>query len=262
MVAVMAIHSRILSEAGGTPLVILHGLLGSSRNWLSAGRQLGGSRTVIALDLPDHGESSWTGEPSFAGMAGGIIAWAEEQGIGPADWLGHSLGGKTALRIASDRPVLVRRLVLADIFPRVYRPHHADDLKAMAALDLTAIADRKSADRALAEAVPDWALRQFILTNLVRDPGGGFRWQVNLEGLRRNLPHLAGLPYEGRPPVECPTLLVHGGRSEFVRAEDLKKIPAHFANARAVCLPDAGHNLHVEDRDGFARAVEDFLAAG
>ena len=152
------------------PVVILHGLLGSSRNWLTAGAALGGDRPVYAVDLPDHGESDWSDEPSFAEMADRVSAWAVEEGLAGADWIGHSLGGKVALRIASDRPGFVRRLVLVDIFPRVYSPHHAGDLEAMAALGPDDLADRKTADRALAVEVPDWALRQFILTNLVRDP--------------------------------------------------------------------------------------------
>ena len=256
----MSIHSRILSEAGGVPLIVLHGLLGSSRNWLSAGKMLGGSRTVVALDLPDHGESGWSDEPSFAEMAERIHRWFAEQGIGEADWLGHSLGGKAALRIAADHPEAVRRLVLADMFPRVYEPHHKADLETMASLDPTRLADRKEADRALEASVPDWPLRQFLLTNLVRDPGGGFRWQVNLEGLRRNLTELAGLPFENRWPLEIPTLLVYGGKSGFVRPEDLERIGDCFTDGRAVCLPKAGHNVHVEDRDGFVAAVDEFLS--
>ena len=254
------IHARVLSAGGDRPpVVILHGLLGSSRNWLTAGAALGGDRPVYAVDLPDHGESDWSDEPSFAEMADRLSAWAVEEGLAGADWIGHSLGGKVALRIASDRPGFVRRLVLVDIFPRVYSPHHAGDLEAMAALGPDDLADRKTADRALAVEVPDWALRQFILTNLVRDPGGGFRWQVNLEGLRRNLPDLAGLPYADRPSVDTPTLLVYGGRSHFVRQEDLDRLDSWFADARAECVPESGHNPHIETREEFVRIVQRFL---
>lgn len=242
-------------------MVILHGLLGSSRNWLTAGKLLGKSRTVIALDLPDHGESDWSDEPSFAEMGRRIAAWFAEQELDKADWLGHSLGGKAALRIASDHPGMVRRLVLADMFPRVYEPHHKADLEVMASIDLSRLSDRKTADRALETSVPDWALRQFLLTNLVRDPNGGFRWQVNLDGLRRNLDHLAALPFEAHPLIRVPTLLVYGGKSDFVRPEDLERAAEFFTDVRSVCLPKAGHNVHVEDRDGFVGAVGEFLDA-
>ncbi|MGE9290855.1 MAG: alpha/beta fold hydrolase, partial [Puniceicoccales bacterium] len=143
------IHVRVLSEGEGSvnpPLIILHGLLGSSRNWLTVGRSLGEDRAVYALDLPDHGESEWTDDPSFGEMAGRILEWPKSHGIDQADWLGHSLGGKVAMRVASDQPSAVRKLVLADIFPRVYPPHHAKDFGAMAALDLDSLTDRKSAD--------------------------------------------------------------------------------------------------------------------
>ncbi|MBC2600549.1 alpha/beta fold hydrolase [Puniceicoccus vermicola] len=257
------IHTRILSEGNGSenpPLIILPGLLGSSRNWLTAGRSLGEERRVYALDLPDHGESEWTEEPSFDEMSVRILEWAEEQGIEEADWLGHSLGGKVSMRIASDRPSIVRKLVLADIFPRVYPPHHAKDFAAMASLDLESLSDRKAADSAMAEEVPDWALRQFLLTNLTRSEQGGFAWQVNLEGLHRNLPQLAGMPFgDGDLPIVVPTLLVYGGKSNFVRAEDLEDAEDFFEDLRARRLPESGHNIHVEAKEDFVRTVKDFL---
>ena len=256
------IHARPLTEGDGVPLVLLHGLLGSSRNWATAGRDLGSDRPVVALDLPDHGASEWSAEPSFAEMAARIIAWARAAGIETADWLGHSLGGKVALRIAAEAPGLVRSLVLADIFPRQYPPHHRADLDAMAALDPASLPDRKTADRRLAESVPDWALRQFLLTNLVRGEDGRFRWQVNLEGLRRNLASLAGLPFAFGRPMALPVLLVYGGRSDFVRPVDLERLPEFFADARVHRLPEAGHNLHMEARGPFVEAVRGFLGAG
>lgn len=257
------INARVLSEAGDggiPPLIILHGLLGSSRNWLTAGRALGAERDVYALDLPDHGESDWSESPSFTEMTERIQEWLRDRAIETADWLGHSLGGKVAMRIAADSPERVRKLVLADIFPRVYPPHHKNDFEAMEALEVEALPDRKAADSALAENVPDWALRQFLLTNLARSDEGGFRWQVNLEGLHRNLGDLAGMPFgEAELPIAVPTLLIYGGKSNFVRPEDLEDAEDFFADVRACRLPNAGHNVHVEAKDEFLRAVQHFL---
>jgi len=241
------------------PIVILHGLLGSSRNWLAAGKELGKGRAVYALDLPDHGESEWSEDPSFAEMSERIQAWADEQELSDVDWIGHSLGGKVALRIASDRPDLVRKLVLADIFPRQYPPHHDSDFRAMSAMEIHDLEDRKTADNRLGENVKDWGMRQFLLTNLVRDSEGGFRWQVNLAKLHQNLSTLAGLPFEEREPIDTPTLLIYGGASDFVRDEDLEEAETFFNEVRGVRLPDVGHNLHVEARDDFVRAVKEFL---
>jgi len=164
------------------------------------------------------------------------------------------------MRIAAEHPDKVRKLVLADIFPRVYPPHHLEDFEAMAGLPLSSLKDRKTADETLAEKVPDWALRQFLLTNLIRTPGGGFRWQVNLEGLRRNLSELAALPFGDLPlPLETPTLLVYGGKSDFVRDGDLEDAEDFFADLRARCLPEAGHNIHVEAKEEFVQTVQGFL---
>ncbi|MEM0966277.1 MAG: alpha/beta fold hydrolase [Verrucomicrobiota bacterium] len=256
------INARVLSEGLGEvqrPLVILHGLLGSSRNWLSVGKALGEKRLVYGLDLPDHGESEWSDSPSFETMSERIVSWLDEEKIEKADWLGHSLGGKVAMRIASYFPDRVEKLVLADIFPRVYPPHHAKDFTAMERLDVANLPDRKTADEHLSQLVADWGLRQFLLTNLERKSDSGFRWIVNLEGLRSNLPTLAGLPYEDREPLECPTLLIYGGRSDFVRQEDLEEAGEFFSDARGARLANAGHNLHVEAKEEFVRVVREFL---
>ncbi len=259
------INARILSEESGSgnpPLIILHGLLGSSRNWLTVGKSLGQNRRVYALDLPDHGESAWSEEPSFPEMTARILHWVQQEGFTNADWLGHSLGGKVAMRIASEHPNLVRKLVLADIFPRIYPPHHQKDFEAMASLKVDSLADRKAADQALASTIKDWALRQFLLTNLVRADGEGFSWQVNLKGLQRNLTKLAGMPFgDAGLPIKLPVLLLYGGKSDFVRTEDLDDAGEFFADLRARCLPSAGHNIHIEAKEDFVQTVLGFLKA-
>lgn len=255
------LHARYYpSEQEGRPLILLHGLLGSSRNWGSIARAFSRFRPVWALDLPDHGNSHWTDQPAFSLMAESIYAWMEGEGLREADWVGHSLGGKVALRMAWQHPEKVSSIVLADIFPKVYQPHHKSHMKAMLDLPLSAIGSRKDADTLLQSCVENWALRQFLLTNLERDASSGsFYWLPNLIGLYQQLEKLAALSIPEEVVTPQPTLLLYAGKSDFVIQEDLQRMPDLFSQFEVRCLEAAGHNLHVEDRDGFLREVMAFL---
>lgn len=256
------VHARRLSPDGATgrPLLILHGLLGSSRNWGTAGRLLAPGRPVYALDLPDHGESDPTAVFSFAEYARRVRAWVQAAGWPEApDWIGHSLGGKVALRVGWEDPSLVRRIVLADIFPKAYTPHLRETLGVLRALHPERFASRSEADAALAERIPSDTFRAFLLTSLGRGADGLLRWQVNLENLYENLDAIAGLPFPAGTVTTQPTLLIHGGRSEFVKEEDLAEAGEHFREWRAVRLPGCGHNVHIEGGQEFANVVNEFL---
>ena len=256
------VHARRLSgdDAVGRPLVILHGLLGSSRNWGTAGRLLVPGRPVYALDLPDHGESDPTAAFSFAEYAGRVRAWVRAKGWSePPDWLGHSLGGKVALRVGWEEPALVHRIVLADIFPKAYEPHLRETLGVLRALHPERFSSRAEADAALAERIPSNTFRAFLLTSLARGGDGRLRWQVNLGNLHENLDAIAGLPFPEGTVTRQPTLLVHGGRSEFVKEGDLARADRHFTEWGAVRLPGCGHNVHIEGGPAFADSVNEFL---
>jgi pimeloyl-ACP methyl ester carboxylesterase len=258
------VHARRLSGEGavGRPLVILHGLLGSSRNWGSTGRLLVPDRPVYALDLPDHGDSDPTAAFSFAEYARRVRAWVRAHGWEEApDWLGHSLGGKVALRVGWEDPALVRRIVLADIFPKAYIPHLRETLGVLRALHPERFSSRSEADAALAERIPSDTFRAFLLTSLGRGEDGRLRWQVNLENLSENLDAIAGLPFPEGTVTRQPTLLVHGGRSEFVKEEDLAHADEHFTEWSAVRLPGCGHNVHIEGGPAFVDSVNEFLQA-
>jgi len=248
------------SETEGRPLIILHGLLGSSRNWTSIAQELSEHRPVWTLDLPDHGASHWTETPAFAEMTASIYEWTQTQGLTGVDWIGHSMGGKVALRMAWEYPETVSSLVLADIYPKVYEPHHKDHLKAMLETPLDTLASRKDADTYLQTFVESWPLRQFLLTNLEKDRSSDtFYWLPNLQGLYEQLEHLAALSIPQTDTITQPTLLLYGGRSNFVSQEDIEEMPNQFPRYVVSCLPNAGHNLHMEDRPGFIEAVSAFF---
>ena len=240
----------------GPALVVLHGLLGSSRNWQSAGVALAerGYR-VLAPDLRNHGASPWADDCGYPALAADIGAGIERLALGPVHLMGHSMGGKTAMRLVMDRPDLISRLTIVDIAPRVYADRVRQEFTAMNALDLTAIKTRKDADALLTPLVPDWGMRQFILTNLGQDAAGNWRWTVNREALTDAIPEILGNSLLPDEVWSGPTRFIRGGKSDYVRDEDLPLIRGHFPQVGFVTLPSSGHNPHFDAKGGFVDAV-------
>jgi pimeloyl-ACP methyl ester carboxylesterase len=165
------------------------------------------------------------------------------------------MGGKAAMRLVMDRPDLVSRLTVVDIAPRAYSDRVRVEFGAMNALDLSAVTSRKDADAKLAAQVPEWGMRQFILTNLGQDAEGRWRWTVNRAALTHSLPEILGNPLAVGDVWNGPTRFLRGGKSNYIRDEDVATIRAHFPQADVVTLPDSGHNPHFEARAGFVEAT-------
>ncbi len=247
--------------SGRASLLILHGFLGSSGNWHSLARNAFGSRfQVFALDARHHGRSPHPPGFSHALMAGDVQAFMDAQGLEDAVLLGHSMGGKTAMTFALAHPERTRALVVADMAPRAYPPHHTAILDALNGVPLDRLASRQEVDAWLARRIPDWGVRQFLLKSLAPAPGGGYRWLFNLPVLTEQYAGVveavpAGAPYTG------PALFVRGEKSDYVTERDRPDIEKLFPAAELVTIPDAGHWVHAEAPDAFARAVLSFLDA-
>ena len=248
-----------LGGRGRPPLVILHGLLGSSKNWRSAGRDLARHFHVFALDLRNHGQSPHAPTQTYDQMVGDLLEWLEGQGFPQATLLGHSLGGKVAMRFACREPERVARLYVIDIAPRPY-PVDSGAFEALMRLDLGGVTSRNGADELLKADFPDRGLRQYVLTNLVRRESGELRWQVNLPVLAAHLPELRESSLEPGDRFEGETLFVVGGKSRFVLEEDEARIRNHFPAVRIRVLPECGHYPHAEDRAAFVEALLRFDA--
>lgn len=249
------------SEFGqGEPLAILHGLFGSGRNWATIAKRLGESRRVLTLDLRNHGSSPWGDDMDYAGMAEDVAATLASQGFEATDLIGHSMGGRTAMVLALTRPELVRKLVVVDIPPAASGSGHLSYVRAMRELDLEQVTRRKEADDLLAEAVPEYATRMFLLQNLVPDEDGRLQWRINLPAIESAMDVLTDFPRFGSDRrFEGPTLFVTGAKSDYVRAEHRPEIERLFPNARTVEVADAGHWVHAEQPDAFLEAVGTFL---
>lgn len=254
--ATVPLHHRDLGGTGAPELVILHGMLGSCRNWQTAGRDLAAGRRVVALDLRNHGQSPHSDEMTYEAMAADVVAWLDSQGLGSVSLLGHSMGGKVAMRVACSHPSRVASLVVVDIAPRRYHwPARRAEFAAMNELDLGDLKSRAEAEVRLEGRVPGWAMRKFIASNLERVQGGGWKWQVNLPAITAALPSLEADPLSPGDRYPGRTLFIAGSKSSYIGEGDREAILAHFPAARIVTLEGCGHNPHIEAREALVAAV-------
>lgn len=251
------------AEAGsGPPVVLLHGLFGASGNFAAVQRALAATHRVVAFDLRNHGASPHDAAMSYGDMAVDVLDSMAALGLPAAAVLGHSMGGKTAMRMALLAPERVSRLVVADIAPVAYRHNNRAVADALLALPPRPGLTRGQADALLAPAVPDPGVRGFLLQNL--RPGAGPSeepsWRIGLAEIAAALPGIEGWDapdgsYHG------PVLVVRGERSDFVLPEHRPAFRALFPNARFVTLRNAGHWLHAEAPAAFIQTVSGFLGA-
>ncbi len=248
-----------VTEAGeGPPVALLHGLLGAGQNFGAVQKALAArGRRVLALDLRNHGASPHAGTMAYPEMAADVAGTLRAEGAWPAAVVGHSMGGKVAMALALAEPAGVERLVVADIAPVAYpTPLFTAYLAAMRAIPLRPGLARREADAALAAAVPNPALRGFLLQNLLfaEDPP---RWRVALDVLWQELAVIGGWPglagrYAGK------VLVLSGDRSDYVLPEHRPAFLALFPAARFAAIP-AGHWLHAENPQAFLTEVGAFL---
>lgn len=255
------LHCLRFPKPGTPAVVILHGLLGSSRNWMTIGKALAERFDVHALDLRNHGLSPHHSSMEWPELCADVAAHLDRENLGGVTLLGHSLGGKVAMRLACQEPERVGRLIVVDIAAKAYPPYHLGEFEAMRRIPLDRIASRKEAEDVLAESISDWAMRQFLLTNLARTENGAFRWQIHLDAIDAALPSLAANSLQPGMRYEGPSLLIAGGRSSFLEAGDAEAMQTnHLPCLQVKRLPRAGHNVHIDDRSGFLEAVQGFLS--
>lgn len=241
----------------GEPLIVLHGLFGSCDNWLTVSKPLAEHFRVFLVDQRNHGRSPHTEEHSYKKMAEDIVEFLGQQNLEKAHILGHSMGGKTAMYLALNFPKVVDKLIVADIAPRYYSPHHQDVIAGFRTINLQTLSSREEADRLMAKELPEVGVRQFLLKNLYRDEHSQFAWRMNLEGLVNQIENI-GEESKGSP-FPSPTLFIRGELSKYIQDKDLPLIDQLFPNYKLVTIPGAGHWVQAEKPKEFVESVLEAL---
>ncbi len=250
----MILHAT--EQGAGLPVALMHGLFGQGRNLGAVARALAAGRRVVSLDLRNHGRSPHADAMDYPAMAADVGETLAALEALPAALLGHSMGGKVAMTAALLWPERVERLLVADIAPVAYRP--GDFHGYVAALEALPPGPAREADARLAEAVPDPAVRAFLLQN--RNPDG--TWRANLSAIRDSLPAIEGWDVPDGARYDGPVLFVLGERSGYLRPEHRPATRALFPRARFVTLRGAGHWVHADNPAAFGEVARAFLLAG
>jgi pimeloyl-ACP methyl ester carboxylesterase len=253
-------------HGAGAPLVILHGLYGAKRNWATIAARLAPRRRVLTVDLRNHGESPWDPRHDYPALAADVARLIETRLIetrlietrvgGPADVLGHSMGGKAAMILALSRSELVSRLVVVDIAPAPSPGTAAVAPHVLRAVPLSGLVRRTEVEEALAATIPDPAVRAFLAANVRRGPDG-LAWTINLEAIDRHFAEILSFPeIAAGVAFTKPTLFIAGGRSDYLRPEHRPAIERLFPGAVVETIAGAGHWVHAEAPAAFLEVVE------
>jgi esterase len=256
-------------EGRGSPVVIVHGLYGSSDNWVAIARKLSEIHLVYSIDLRNHGRSPHSRIHTYHAMVEDLANFFDDHGIGKATILGHSMGGKVAMLFAADYPEKTEKLVIADIAPKDYlamedesQYHlHRSIMLAMMGIDFNHVTSRQEVEDALAEKIDNQGIRQFLLKNLIHHQGSKkFGWKQNTEALYNHLEEIVGggnyRVFEDRIPITAyPVVFIRGLKSPYIKDDDIPVIRRIYPDAQVIDIPDAGHWLHAEQPELFLTAV-------
>jgi pimeloyl-ACP methyl ester carboxylesterase len=257
----------------GPPMIILHGLYGSSDNWFSIGKAFADKFEVYLIDQRNHGSSPHTKEHNYIALRNDLHDFMESQHIEKAVFMGHSMGGKTAMFFAVAWPEMVQSLIVVDISPRSYKSltqpvsqslDHMNIINAMLGVDFANVNDREDVNRILAETLQSEKLRLFLLKNVKRNADGGYGWKLNIKTLHDQLPQiLDGLDpkafMNGNGITGFPVLFIKAGKSGYIKEEDLAVIKTIFPMAEMVTIPGADHWVHVEMPELLIKTISYFV---
>ncbi|XP_020861458.1 sn-1-specific diacylglycerol lipase ABHD11 [Phascolarctos cinereus] len=255
------------SEDTHPPLVFLHGLFGSKTNFQTIGKTLQQQtgRKVLIVDARNHGESPHSPDSSYEAMSADVEALLPQLGLAPCVLIGHSMGGKTAMILALQRPELVERLISVDVspLPTTAISDFSSHLVAMKSVqipkELSLSQARKVADEQLSPVVKDPSVRQFLLTNLMEASNGQFMWRVNVEALLQQMDKILDFPVLQKS-YPGPTLFLSGAKSKFIQPSHFSEIKRLFPQAQILSVPEAGHWIHADKPQDFMSSVKRFLA--
>lgn len=254
----------VVAEHGGSDprdetVVVLHGLFGSGRNWMTIGRRLAGTSRVLAPDLRNHGASPWAEPMTYPAMAADVARMIMQRCNRPVTLVGHSMGGKAAMILALTRPGLVRRLVVVDVAPVEYETSFLPYARAMRDARLEGVTRRSEVDVQLRDAVPDPGVRAFLLQNLLLDAEGA-RWRVNLPVLEAAMGTISGFPaVPDGTTYDKPVLFVAGSESAYLSPSQQPVVSRLFPQVGVEVVQGAGHWVHAEAPDAFLAALQGFL---
>lgn len=254
----MNLHFKQLGS--GPPIIILHGLLGMLDNWKTFAHALAQSHMVYLVDQRNHGKSPHNNTMDYQTMAEDIKTMME------ANWLfdgaiilGHSMGGKVGMQLALSEPDLVKKLIVIDIAPSVYKDGHSHIIQALESVSIDHVSSRSQVEQQLLRADMDPSIIPFLMKNLKRN-GDRYSWKMNLSTISESYHNMLSAPMEIDQPYDGPSLFIKGGASDYINATNKASIPALFSTSIITEIPGAGHWVHADAFEALLIEVQQFIA--
>lgn len=252
----MLLHSTIIGK--GAPLLILHGYFGMSDNWRGLGLKFSENYEVHLIDQRNHGRSFHDDDFDYEILVEDLLNYIEHHKLENVYILGHSMGGKVAMLFAVTYPELVSKLLVADISPKYYKPHHEIILEALNSVDFSIQNTRKKVEELLKIYIQEPGVLLFLLKNVYWKNKNELNFRFNLSSLTINNSEV-GEALPSFTHFDNPTLFLRGENSDYIKEEE-HLIEAHFSNATIVTVKNAGHWLHSENPEQFFTEVSTFLS--
>ncbi|MDR2123012.1 MAG: alpha/beta fold hydrolase [Flavobacteriaceae bacterium] len=252
------LHSKIYEKPGTVPILIFHGLFGMLDNWATLGKKFSETHEVHLLDLRNHGRSFHCEEMDYTSMSEDIVNYMKFRHLPKAILLGHSLGGKAVMECSVKHPDLVEKLIVVDIAPKAYPPHHQAIIKALESVDFSQVKDRKDVEKILSQYIRETGIIQFLMKNIYRTDDHHFAFRFNLKVLSRQYNQLINKSISHGKYSE-PTLFISGEKSNYILKEDEFYIHQQFPQGKLITIPDAGHWVQADNPTGFYESVHEFL---
>ena len=250
------LHSKIIGE--GKPLIILHGLFGMLDNWQALAKEFACFFETHIIDLRNHGRSFHANQHNYELMSEDLLSYLNAYNLDEVYLIGHSMGGKVAMTFACMYPESVQKLVVVDIAPKYYPPHHQEILSGLNAVEQAKIKSRKGADQILSQYFSESAMRQFLLKNLYWRSSKELTFKFNLNVLSDQIENV-GQALHNDALFDRPTLFIVGQSSNYIKETDVELIESHFPDFEIVEIPNSGHWVHAENPDQFFDKVSRFL---
>lgn len=243
----------------GQPFIILHGLFGQSDNWNSLAKQFSEQNfEVYAIDQRNHGLSPHSDVWDYRSMSNDLQELINDLHLKNSILLGHSMGGKTAMQFALEYPELLDKLIIADMAPRYYPPHHQLVLQGLQAVDFKLIKTRKEAETILSQYIDDFGTKQFLLKNIFWKENGEMDWRFNLKVIANEIENV-GKAIETDTVCTVPTLFLRGEKSDYILDSDLSAIQEMFPRSYVETINESGHWIHAEKPVDFFNAIMRFV---
>jgi esterase len=253
----MNLYYRELGEHN-PPIVILHGVFGSCDNWLTVSKGLAETNKIYLLDARNHGQSPHSDDFNYNVMADDLHEFIQQQQLVKPIIIGHSMGGKTVIKFAVKYPDEFSKMIVVDISPRYYAPHHQSVIAGLSAIPVETIQTRQEADDILKTFEPELGVRQFLLKNLYRNDQNKFSWRMNFEVIKNKIENIGEALDQGAK-ITKPALFVRGANSKYIQDNDIELIHSIFSDVRIATVEGAGHWVQAEKPKEFLEEVRKFL---